>query len=76
MRCGPPAPRGSPAAPDPEPPPGPYVVTDFQPNRFLRMERNPDFRWDRLKEPIRKQDLPRLITVQTVLDYLESRRAA
>jgi peptide/nickel transport system substrate-binding protein len=23
---------------------GPYVVTDFQPNRFLRMERNPDFR--------------------------------
>jgi peptide/nickel transport system substrate-binding protein len=23
---------------------GPYVVTDFQPNRFLKMERNPDFR--------------------------------
>ena len=43
--------------------------------RRLR-EKRPDLRWDRLPDPLRKQDLPRLITVQTILDYLERKRAA
>lgn len=43
--------------------------------RRLRMER-PDLRWDRLPDPLRKQDLPRLVTVQTILDYLDRKRAA
>lgn len=33
--------------------------------------RMPLFRWDRLPARLTKTDLPRLITVQTVLDYLE-----
>jgi acyl carrier protein len=36
--------------------------------------RMPEFRWDRLPEPIAAKDLSRLITVQTVIDYLERRR--
>lgn len=43
--------------------------------RRLR-EKSPGLRWDRLPDPLRKQDLPRLITVQTILDYLERKRAA
>ena len=35
--------------------------------------RLPEFRWDRLPEQIGRQDLPRLITVQTIIDYLERR---
>jgi acyl carrier protein len=35
--------------------------------------RMPAFRWDRLPSPITKADLPHLITVQTILDYLERR---
>ena len=35
--------------------------------------RMPDFRWDRLPAKLTKQDLPNLITVQTVVDYLERR---
>ena len=35
--------------------------------------RLPEFRWDRLPERISRQDLPRLITVQTIIDYLERR---
>ena len=35
--------------------------------------RMPDFRWDRLPATVTKQDLPSLITVQTVVDYLERR---
>jgi len=33
----------------------------------------PDFRWDALPERITRDDLPRLITVQTIVDYLENR---
>ena len=35
--------------------------------------RMPDFRWDRLPAKLTKQDLPSLITAQTVVDYLERR---
>lgn len=38
--------------------------------------RNPGFRWDRLPEKLTRQDLPRLITVQTILDYLARRLAS
>ena len=40
--------------------------------RRLR-ERMPDFRWDRLPARIGRHDLPHLITVQTIVDYLERR---
>src|SRR5262249_6932406 len=30
----------------------------------------PDFRWDRFPDPFNSADLPRLITVQTIVDYL------
>jgi|WetSurMetagenome_2_1015567.scaffolds.fasta_scaffold622733_1 acyl carrier protein len=33
--------------------------------------RMPDFRWDRLPSRLARQDLPRLITPQTIVDYLE-----
>lgn len=39
-------------------------------------ERMPDFRWDRYPAQITRKDLPRLITVNTILDYLERRLAA
>jgi acyl carrier protein len=42
--------------------------------RRLR-ERMPDFRWDRFPKGVSKPDLPRLITVGTILDYLERRLA-
>ncbi len=35
--------------------------------------RMPDFRWDRLPARIGPNDLPHLITVQTIVDYLERR---
>ena len=35
--------------------------------------RMPEFRWDRLPASIGREDLPRLITVQTIVDYLERR---
>jgi acyl carrier protein len=38
-------------------------------------ERMPDFRWDRLPERLTRDDLPRLITVRTIVEYLERRRA-
>ncbi len=38
-------------------------------------ERMPDYRWDRLPPKPGRTDLPRLITVQTVVDYLERRLA-
>jgi acyl carrier protein len=34
-------------------------------------ERMPDFNWGRLPAQLSPADLPRLITVQTILDYLE-----
>ena len=34
--------------------------------------RMPGYRWDRLSDPVTRNDLPRLITVQTIVDYLES----
>jgi acyl carrier protein len=37
-------------------------------------ERMPDFRWDRLPARLRREDLPRLITVQTIVDYLVRRQ--
>jgi acyl carrier protein len=36
-------------------------------------ERMPEFRWDRLPSTIRPADLPRLITVTTIVDYLDGR---
>jgi acyl carrier protein len=36
-------------------------------------ERWPDFNWDRLPTQLRKTDLPRLITVRTIVEYLERR---
>lgn len=35
--------------------------------------RMPQFRWDALPERITREDLPRLITVQTIVDYLARR---
>ena len=35
--------------------------------------RMPDFPWHRLPEPITRGDLPMLITVQTVVDYIRRR---
>jgi acyl carrier protein len=40
--------------------------------RQLR-ERMPEFRWDRLPAHLTREDLPRLITIQTIVDYLERR---
>lgn len=36
-------------------------------------KRMPDFDWRTLPERITRNDLPRLITVQTIVDYLEGR---
>ena len=36
-------------------------------------ERMPDFRWERLPARIGRDDLPHLITVRTIVDYLERR---
>jgi acyl carrier protein len=35
--------------------------------------RTPGFRWDRFPHPITKDDLPRLITIRTIVDYLAAR---
>ena len=35
--------------------------------------RTPGFRWDRFPGPIAKQDLPRLITIRTIVEYLAAR---
>ena len=35
--------------------------------------RMPQFRWSALPERLTQEDLPRLITVQTIVDYLEPR---
>lgn len=37
--------------------------------------RMPDFGWDRFPSTPTKADLPRLITVQTIVDYLRARQA-
>ena len=37
--------------------------------RKLRDEM-PDFRWDRFSDGVTRQDLPRLITVRTIVDFL------
>lgn len=39
-------------------------------------DRMPQFRWDRLPETIGRKELPRLITVNTIVDYLERRLSA
>lgn len=36
-------------------------------------ERMPAFRWDRFPEGVARGDLPRLVTVQTIVDYLKMR---
>lgn len=36
-------------------------------------ERMPDFRWDRMPAKITRRDLPRLITVNTITEYLSRR---
>jgi acyl carrier protein len=36
-------------------------------------ERLPEFRWDRFANGVRQQDLPRLVTVSTIVAYLETR---
>ena len=35
----------------------------------------PDFRWERLPTTITRDDLPRLITIQTIVDYVNQRLA-
>lgn len=40
--------------------------------RQLR-ERMPQFRWDRLPAKVGQAELPRLITVNTIVDYMERR---
>jgi len=35
--------------------------------------RMPNFQWDRLPATLQTKDLPRLISVQTIVDYLEKR---
>lgn len=37
--------------------------------------RMPEFRWDRLPDPVTRADLPRLITTGTIVDYLDRRRS-
>jgi acyl carrier protein len=37
--------------------------------------RMPGFRWDRFSGGVDRKDLPRLITVRTIVDYLESHGA-
>jgi acyl carrier protein len=37
-------------------------------------ERMPDFAWDRLPPRLTREDLPRLITVRTIVEYLERRQ--
>ena len=39
-------------------------------------ERWPGFDWDRLRPRLGKDDLPRLITVQTIVEYLRRREGA
>jgi acyl carrier protein len=36
-------------------------------------ERLPAFRWDRFPDGVRQQDLPRLVSVSTIVTYLETR---
>ena len=36
----------------------------------------PDFRWDRFPDGVSRGDLPRLLTVSTILDYLERKLPA
>jgi acyl carrier protein len=38
--------------------------------------RMPEFRWDRFTGAVKVSDLPRLITVQTIVDYLEDRNVS
>jgi acyl carrier protein len=49
--------------------------TDIEAGVRRLKERMPEFRWDRFPDRITRDDLPRLITVQTILDYLDTRRA-
>ena len=39
-------------------------------------ERTPEFRWDRIPERPGRADLPSLITVRTIVEYLEGRLRA
>ena len=39
----------------------------------LLKERMPEFRWELFPRGVSKGDLPRLITVSTIMDYLENR---
>lgn len=39
-------------------------------------ERMPQFRWERLPATIGRKELPRLITVNTIVDYVEQRLSA
>ena len=43
----------------------------FERGVAILRERMPDFPWERFREGIAKKDLRRLITVQTVVDYLD-----
>ena len=47
--------------------------SDLQGEIAALRARMPEFRWDRFPGPVRAADLPRLITVQTIVDYLEDR---
>ncbi len=56
----------------------PHLVTDQgvtdEGIRLLK-ERMPEFRWDRFQTGISLMQLPRLITVSTIVDYLDRRLA-
>ena len=55
---------------------GELDLANADPEKFERglkilRERMPDFPWERFREGVSKKDLKRLITVQTIVDYLE-----
>jgi acyl carrier protein len=44
---------------------------EFERGLKILRERMPDFPWERFQEGVSKKDLRRLITVQTIVDYLD-----
>ena len=44
---------------------------EFERGLKILRERMPDFPWERFQQGVSKKDLRRLITVQTIVDYLD-----
>lgn len=60
---------------------GSIDASDASPDAIARgveqlRARMPGFRWDRFPDGVTKKDLPRLITVNTITDYLQKRLTA